>query len=48
MANPEHLAIVRAGKAALDEWRAAHPDTALDLRVADLRGLDLARSILVT
>ena len=39
MANPEHVAIVRDGKAALDTWRAENPDTRLDLRIADLRGL---------
>ena len=31
MANPEHVAIVNAGKEALAAWREEHPDELLDL-----------------
>lgn len=41
MANPEHLELVRAGSAALNAWRAAHPGVQLDLSGADLRRIEL-------
>ena len=40
MANPEHLALVRSGVDALNEFAHKHQDVALDLEGADLRGLD--------
>ncbi|MDP2727159.1 MAG: toll/interleukin-1 receptor domain-containing protein [Dehalococcoidia bacterium] len=41
MANPEHVAVVRQGKEATDEWRKAHPGERLDLSGADLSGANL-------
>ena len=41
MANEKHLAILKRGVAAWNEWRAQHPDTRPDLGGADLRGADL-------
>jgi hypothetical protein len=41
MANPEHVALVRQGREAIDEWQQAHPDERLDLSDADLSGADL-------
>ncbi len=36
MANPEHVAVVRKGAAAIKEWRWKHPDEILDLSGANL------------
>ena len=47
MANPEHVAVVRQGAAAIAEWRAAHPDVRLDLRSANFAGAELAGGNLV-
>jgi uncharacterized protein YjbI with pentapeptide repeats len=44
MANAEHLALVRKGRKAIDEWRQAHPRARLDLRGADLVGVDLTEA----
>ena len=41
MANPEHVALVRKGAAAIAAWWQAHPDERLDLSEADLSGADL-------
>ncbi len=38
MANPEHVATVLRGPAAISEWRAAHPQDQLDLSDANLSG----------
>ena len=39
--NPEHLAVVKQGAAAIAEWRAENPDITLNLKEADLNGADL-------
>ncbi|MEQ9408448.1 MAG: toll/interleukin-1 receptor domain-containing protein [Fuerstiella sp.] len=49
MANEEHVEIVEAGAAAIDDWRKRNPDgrfdlTVADLTVADLSGADLSRA----
>lgn len=41
MANPEHEALVRQGAKALSLWRMSHPRVRLNLKEADLSGLDL-------
>jgi len=41
MANPEHLALVREGSAAVNKFAGENPGTHLDLSGADLSGLDL-------
>ncbi|MCA9006193.1 MAG: pentapeptide repeat-containing protein [Planctomycetaceae bacterium] len=41
MANPEHEALVRKGAKALSLWRMSHPQVRLNLKEADLSGLDL-------
>jgi TIR domain/Pentapeptide repeats (8 copies) len=43
VADPEHVAVVKGGTAAIRQWNAEHdfPPTMLDLRGADLRGADL-------
>jgi Pentapeptide repeats (8 copies) len=41
MANPEHVAVVKAGEAAIRAWREQHPYESLDLCDADLRGVHL-------
>jgi uncharacterized protein YjbI with pentapeptide repeats len=43
MANDSHLALLKQGAAAWNEWRAAHAVTRPDLSSAGLRGLDLAK-----
>ena len=43
MANDSHLALLKQGAAAWNEWRAAHGVTRPDLSSAGLRGLDLAK-----
>jgi len=42
MANPEHVALVRKGAKAIDDWRRAHPDERLNLSKADLSGANLS------
>ena len=41
MANPEHLALVHAGSAAVNKFIGENPGTRLDLSGADLSGRDL-------
>src|SRR5687767_11806926 len=41
MANRAHLQIIKKGVEAFLAWRAAHPDSMLDLSKADLKGLSL-------
>jgi hypothetical protein len=43
MANPEHLAILKQGVEAWNQWREENPKIRPDLRGADLRGTDLRR-----
>jgi len=43
MANDAHLAVLKRGVAAWNEWRAAQPAMRPDLSSASLRGLDLAK-----
>ena len=40
--NPEHLAVVKRGAAAIAEWRAKNPDITLNLKEAHLSGADLS------
>lgn len=42
MGNPEHLAVVKSGKAEIDAWRKRNNKIWLDLKGADLRDVDLA------
>lgn len=42
MANPKHVAVVRAGTPELNAWRASHRGVVLDLGGADLRRVDLS------
>jgi len=44
MADETHLAALKQGARAWNEWRAAHPDTRPNLFGASLRGLDLANA----
>jgi hypothetical protein len=44
MANEEHLAILKKGAAAWNEWRAQHLDIRPNLRGADLTGANLVRT----
>lgn len=46
MANPEHLAILKKGAKAWNEWLKKHPDLDPDLSRADLSEADLSRAIL--
>jgi uncharacterized protein YjbI with pentapeptide repeats len=41
MANPAHVELVLQARAAIDQWRAEHPNERLDLQEAALRGKDL-------
>jgi hypothetical protein len=41
MANPDHVAVVKEGAAAIQAWREQHPDESLDLHQADLQGAPL-------
>ena len=41
MANTLHVAIVQQGAKAVQEYREVHPDLVLDLRNADLEGINL-------
>jgi len=43
MANDTHLAVLKRGVAAWNEWRAAQPAMRPNLSSASLRGLDLAK-----
>ena len=43
MADDTHLAVLKQGVDAWNEWRAAHATTRPDLSDASLRGLDLAK-----
>ena len=43
MADETHLAVLKQGVDAWNEWRAAHADTRSDFSNATLRGLDLAK-----
>jgi hypothetical protein len=47
MANPEHVALVKRGAAAIRRWRENNPDGTLDLREANLREADLAGADLI-
>ena len=40
MANPEHLAILKQGVEAWNEWREGNPDATIDLREAMLHGAE--------
>ena len=42
LGNPEHVEIVRSGITAVRTWRKEHSGESLDIRGADLRGLQLA------
>jgi hypothetical protein len=42
--NPEHVAVVRQGREAINTWRRGHPDQRLDLIEAYLTVADLARA----
>ncbi len=44
MANDEHVALLRKGVAAWNEWRRENPDTHPDLSKANLSGANLARA----
>jgi uncharacterized protein YjbI with pentapeptide repeats len=44
MAEETHVAALKQGVPAWNEWRAAHPDTRPNLFGANLRGLDLANA----
>jgi TIR domain/Pentapeptide repeats (8 copies) len=44
MANPEHLAILKSGVVAWNEWRSSHLLQEMDLRDAKLDGAELARA----
>jgi len=44
MGDGTHLAVLKQGVDAWNEWRAAHPDTRPDLSNVSLRGLDLAKA----
>jgi len=44
MADDTHLAVLKQGVDAWNEWRAAHADKRPDLSNASLRGLDLAKA----
>jgi Pentapeptide repeats (8 copies) len=44
MANEEHLAILKKGVAAWNEWREQHPDVRPDLREANLSEANLRRA----
>ncbi|MBD0265835.1 MAG: pentapeptide repeat-containing protein, partial [Tolypothrix sp. Co-bin9] len=41
MANPEHLALLRAGAVTWTEWRKKNPQVELDLSAANLSGYNL-------
>jgi uncharacterized protein YjbI with pentapeptide repeats len=41
MANPEHVEIVKQGVLAIRRWRDANPNEWLDLREADLAGVEI-------
>ena len=41
MANEEHLAVLRQGVSAWNQWRKENPEIRIDLREADLRGVSL-------
>ena len=43
MADETHLAVLKQGVAAWNEWRAAHATARPDFSSASLRGLDLAK-----
>ena len=42
MADPDQVALLRAGVVGWNKWRATHPEIVPDLAGAPLRGLDLA------
>ena len=42
MANPEHVEIVKRGKKVIDAWRRRNPGVALNLKKANLSGVDLS------
>jgi uncharacterized protein YjbI with pentapeptide repeats len=44
MAAEAHLAVLKQGVDAWNEWRAAHPDRRIDLSNVSLRGLNLAKA----
>jgi len=44
MANPEHVAIVKQGKEAIDTWREQHPSQRLELAQADLSMANLGEA----
>lgn len=44
MAKPEHLAKLKDGVAARNQWRAENPDARVDLADENLSGFDLSES----
>ena len=42
MANPEHVSVVKSGKAEIDAWRTINNRIWMDLKGADLRDIDLS------
>ncbi len=44
MANPEHLAKLKQGIEAWNEWRKTNPEIVPDLRYAQLEGTDLSEA----
>lgn len=48
MANPEHLAILKKGVLAWNEWRREHPEIRPDIREADLREAKLSGALLIS
>ena len=47
MANPEHVKIVKQGKAAIEAWRGVHPSEMLNLAEANLSVANLSGAILI-
>ena len=47
MANDEHVALLKQGVAAWNEWRLKNPNTVPDLSGADLGGADLGGANLI-
>lgn len=44
MANPKHVAVVRKGAAAIEEWKRKHPEQTLNLEKANLAGTNLKKA----
>jgi len=43
MANEQHVALIKKGPEAWNQWREENPDESIDLSEADLRGIVLAK-----